>query len=610
VGENNPNNLSGQPQVSYGMSNPAVHSLTDFQHVPGGGATNANDKYCKIVGGQPTCPVAGYAAGGPGYENDSLLDRYQAKAGLTRFIQGWGHHVAKAGIEFEYLSYNDKTAYTGGDAYGESSSGHYWYDSRQFGTLTGPDQFHQFDYYQSKSTESTVGGYIQDSWQIFDKVTLNAGVRYDAQFVNGADGRTGINLPNQWSPRVGFVWDPTHEGKAKLFGNFARFYETVPLDIADRTFPGQVENLAYKYSSTSGASPYCNPLTQGRVGQACQSHSTISPDIVNTGSFSPTHLYSPYSSETDPIDPDLHPQSSDEFVVGGEYEVFESAIVGVSYTHRYQNYVVEDMSNDESQTFFIGNPGYGIAKNFPKATRNYDAVSFYFNKAFGHEWLATASYTISSLRGNWAGLENSGTNAQLDPNINGDFDLRSLLPNRAGPLPGDRTHAIKLFGAKDFTLPGNWVVQLGAAFSARSGDPTNYLGAHVLYGSGEVYILPRGSGERLPWVFDVDGNINAGYRISKDSTITIGMNVFNIFDFQAVTARDENFTFAPVLPIPNGKVSDIAGCRGDSATGKCPLVDPSNGNAPFAKASYNKNFGQPTAYQSPREFRFTARVTF
>ncbi len=62
VGANNPSNLSGQPQVIWDRTDPSEHSITDFQHVPGGG-----DKYCTLVNGQPTCPVGGYAAGGPGY---------------------------------------------------------------------------------------------------------------------------------------------------------------------------------------------------------------------------------------------------------------------------------------------------------------------------------------------------------------------------------------------------------------------------------------------------------------------------------------------------------------------------------------------------------------
>jgi hypothetical protein len=44
--------------------------------------------------------------------------------------------------------------------------------------------------------------------------------------------------------------------------------------------------------------------------------------------------------------------------------------------------VIEDMSRDEASTYFIGNPGYGIAKDFPKATRVYDAVIVYLDKRF------------------------------------------------------------------------------------------------------------------------------------------------------------------------------------------------------------------------------------
>src|SRR5690348_18025218 len=55
----------------------------------------------------------------------------------------------------------------------------------------------------------------------------------------------------------------------------------------------------------------------------------------------------------------------------------------------------------------------------------YDAVTVYFTKAFSSNWLANVSYTASSLRGNLAGLYRPET-AQLDPNINSDFDLKSL----------------------------------------------------------------------------------------------------------------------------------------------------------------------------------------
>ena len=69
------------------------------------------------------------------------------------------------------------------------------------------------------------------------------------------------------------------------------------------------------------------------------------------------------------------PQSSDEFVVGGEYEVLANTRIGATYTRRDLNSVIEDMSRDDGNTYFIGNPGQGFATDFPKPVRNYDAVT-------------------------------------------------------------------------------------------------------------------------------------------------------------------------------------------------------------------------------------------
>src|SRR5262249_26239640 len=157
--------------------------------------------------------------------------------------------------------------------------------------------------------------------------------------------------------------------------------------------------------------------------------------------------------------------------------------------------------------------------------------------------LAQASYTLSYLRGNWAGLFRPET-GQLDPNINSDFDLRSLLPNRDGPLPGDSTHRFQIYGAKDFILPSDLDITVGLTWRSASGQPLSYLGSHLLYGPGEVFILPRGAAGRLPWTHTIDPHLGFGVRLSKDAHLQISMDIFNLFNFQAVTARDPQFTTA------------------------------------------------------------------
>ena len=293
-------------------------------------------------------------------------------------------------------------------------------------------------------------------------------------------------------------------------------------------------------------------------------------------------------------------------MLGAEYEVIPSGRLGLSYTHRYINHVIEDLSSDEAASFYIGNPGYGMASSFPKARRDYDAVSLYFEKNWKREWLAQGSYTVSWLRGNYAGLYRP-ENLQLDPNMNSTYDLESLVDNADGPLPGDHRHQLKLFGAKQFSLPKGMAITTGIGYRGRSGGPTNYFGAHSLYGAKEVLVLPRGAGERTPWVHSIDPHVGYAVDITKDSTFEIAVDVFNVFNFQAVTRVDEVFTTQSVLPIRNGSRGDIAGCK-DPARGACNM-ETSDGST-LSPDQVNANHGNPIAYQEPLTVRFGARLTF
>jgi hypothetical protein len=310
------------------------------------------------------------------------------------------------------------------------------------------------------------------------------------------------------------------------------------------------------------------------------------------------------------VDPALRPQSSDEIVAGGEYEIIPDGRLGLTYVHRTMNHVVEDMSRDEAITYFIGNPGYGLATDFPKAVRDYDAVSFHFSKAFSDQWMAQASYTLSRLYGNYAGLYRPET-GQIEPNVNTDFDLISIIENRTGPLPGDRTHQLKLYGARELVLNSATSLSVGLSYRTRSGAPINYYASHVFYGADEVFVLPRGSGGRLPWTHDVDGHLGFTYKLGKDSAITFLVDVFNLFNFAQAVAVDQRLTDTDLRPYvpPAGKNPEEVICiSGRDPNCVTPLVTTSGDR--FDVAEVNPNFKKVTAYQPPRTFRFGAKVSF
>ena len=580
--------LAGVPLVVYRRNTPGRHSIADFEAVPSeAGCDPAGTDEARL------CPVTTYNLGGPDFIDESFLNRYQAKAKITSLFEAAGHHVLKVGLDFEQMQYDHLKAYSGGQRYRESTGGTSFFDLRQYGYLTGPDEHFIQNAQRASSTSSTIGGFIQDSWSIVDKITLNIGLRYDAQYIFGDDGNLGLALPNQWSPRIGVIYDFTQAGRSKIYANYARYYESVPLDMADRAFPGERQISSNHIAAT------CDPSDINQHYNECQQDSNRR---VLNGAYDPNQKWVATGSDAVPVDPDISAQSSDEIVVGGEFEILPNGRIGASYTKRWMNNVIEDMSRDEAATYFIGNPGQGIAEDFPEAVRDYDAVTVYFQKSFSDTWLAQVSYTASFLRGNWAGLFRPES-GQLDPNINSDFDLQSLLPNREGWLPGDRRHQLKIYGAKDFPITKEFGINVGLTYRTRSGEPLSVVGSHALYGAREVYIIPRGDGERLPWIHDIDTHLGVGFNLAKDSVLTVGVDIFNLFGFQGVTGREEQYTLEDVLPIPNGTKESIAA----GGPGGIQKVD----GTPFVQETdRNPNYDKPTRYQPPRTIRLGAKVTF
>ncbi len=204
-----------------------------------------------------------------------------------------------------------------------------------------------------------------------------------------------------------------------------------------------------------------------------------------------------------------------------------------------------------------------------------------------------ANYTWSYLRGNYSGLYRPDAN-QLAPNVTSDFDLISMMQNKEGPLPLDRTHAIKVFGAREFVFSPTASLDVGLSYRGTSGAPINVVGTHYLYGAGNSFILPRGSGGRLPWVHNVDAHVGVNYKLGRGLTGTLSLDSFNLFNFQAVTSVDQNYTFDNIDAVAGGKPADLENVRNR------------DGNAP----ALNANYGKALSYQTPRSIRFGARLSF
>ena len=578
-------------------------SLNDpsLQQICGNTQTAGNGK----TYGYNACRDAGYTQGGSPLIRNVTEDRIQAKLVFTYFWNALGHQTIKAGGDIEWTAYQNRTGYSGDDfyyGYGSPNAPSPYLDLRALGYLSGPDVPNFTQYQDQKPTAVLPGAFIQDSWNIMDKVTVNVGVRWDSEYMYDQNGSLALALNNQWSPRIGVIWDPTYQGKSKIYASYALYYEAVPLDLADRSLIGNEFISAFHGNCINPA------VTGQRCSNGLPSLQAGGPGFAGAPGVGPNQYWYAISADKELIDPNITPQTTDEVSVGAEYEIFPNARLGVNYTHRGLSRLIEDYSNNQAVSYVLGNPGFGIASNFVLPQRTYNGYTVSLTKTFADHWQAQVSYTYITLNGNVDGLFRP-QDGQLDPNINSTYDLPQFLINGSGPLSADNQNRIKAFGSYQFVFTSTVGLTLGAAYTGYSGAPISALGGDLLYGGNVVFIIPRGSYGRLPWVHQFDLHATVDIGLGGDMHLSIGADCFNVLGLQTVTAVDQSW----VYPTNTAVAAEPGATPAQLKTN--PLKNPATGatyitTGPTPPSVLNTNYGHATAYQAPRTFRFLARFTF
>jgi Carboxypeptidase regulatory-like domain/TonB dependent receptor-like, beta-barrel len=166
----------------------------------------------------PAVSIAGVAtfgtmAGSPTARRNNL---WEAADNLSHQS---GAHALRAGVDFLY---NDTTI-----TYPRSLRGSYTFSSMAnflSGMYNNSGFTQTFGNSVAAQTNPNVGMYVQDEWRVSPSVTLNAGVRYDLQFLKSI-----ATDKNNLSPRVGFAWSPGKDRRTVVRGSFGLFYDRVPL---------------------------------------------------------------------------------------------------------------------------------------------------------------------------------------------------------------------------------------------------------------------------------------------------------------------------------------------------------------------------------------------
>ncbi|HEY4055730.1 MAG TPA: TonB-dependent receptor [Kofleriaceae bacterium] len=644
--------------------------------------TGGNDPYPFVT----NCPMStvSYAIGGPGSIRHDTEDRRMARASITQRGKLLGTHELKGGLDLEDDLKTTARFYSGG-AYITNAVATGQVDIQRWVKLAGPNEDPSgFDHmchtpamggatgmsgtrdvacdYIGGTIDSPgalVGGetvnwaaFLRDSWRPVPNVTVNLGMRYEEQRLRYANtvigtedelsgaprGKNAMTLTGNWAPRLGLIWDPTEEGRSKIYTSWGRYFESIPMDINDRSFGGEV-SYTQTFNSRASNQPCgaANMSLGGADGMNClDSTAAAQREVLNGG-------------KGVLVAPGIGAQYMDEILLGGEYMLGEDLKVGAVYQHRTLGRVIEDVSTDGAQSYIIANPGEWsesqqraletrIAKEtdmdtksrlqqqlalfkgirtFDKPTRDYDAIQLTIERRFIDHLSLRASYTYSRVFGNYPGSV-SYDNGQIDPNISSQYDLIELLSNRAGKLPQDRPHSLKLDASYDFRIGKKSAFVVGTRGRLISGAPRNALGAHYLYGPDESFLLPRGILGRSAAEHGIDIHLGFSHSFSKDpkvpgTTAEIYVDIFNLYNNQGTFSTDD--TYAPSVRLDsNGSgaaannVNPISGgTYEDLIWAKALDVNGNETNNPTAR---NPNFGRTASRYAPASARFGFRVTF
>ena len=345
---------------------------------------------------------------------------------------------------------------------------------------TAADRWEAVTFLQDVTVRNRVlSAYVQDSWDATRSLTVNAGLRWDGQFLIDQTGAVGQRLIDQVQPRFGLVYRPGGSGRDKVFAHAGRFYQQLPLYWSTLALAGFDQRIEFfSMDPVDGGAPD-SATVFARAGE------------IRGG--------------VDGLDGEYH----DEFVVGYERAVGEATSVSVRGIRRDLGRSVTSAFRPD-RTFSGGNPGYGPLDHLPPSRREYTAFEATARHR-GQRVSGLASYVWSRNEGNYPGLLAADAGGLRGGSFGPNNDMGSYFPvqaaNAAGPLPNDRPHVFKAFASADA-----WSgLGIGASLVVSSGTPVSEFGRVPGGFNTPLFLAPRGSEGRTPTVWDLGVRVRYGF---------------------------------------------------------------------------------------------------
>jgi outer membrane receptor for ferrienterochelin and colicin len=457
----------------------------------------------------------------------------------------------------------------------------------QFTVTVGPPSEWGYEVF---SRDRRQYAFIEDKWQVSDRLTLNLGVRYDHQSQTP-------NSKDDFGPRFGFAWDARGSGRTVVRGGVGRFfaYPPVVLDLtlqqnAVRTrFPTITVNETHALAGTV-LRPDMITDSEGNPGVAQLSAAgqaairQLRDQILAGGSYNPN----PWVDSADRQLPYTWSWS-----VGVNHQLFGNAAIAVDY--------VANASRDQLGVIDLNEPvnrvrpGIGVidptgtlipsearATNFARVLQvqtsplfdgDYKSMQVSFVKRMANRWSGRLAYTVQ--RSNYVGLGNpDARRVWLDTDPRVDY----------GRFTSDRTHVFAASGTVNV-----WrTLNVATVISAISGSPINETIGSDANNDNDTNDRPiRGINDLvMPIRSEVD---------------SAGRAIINGLEGPGSFLVDVSFRYQ--LPVSVGIDGVDLFYDIFNVLNRRNLVAPSGNRATSA-------FMVPTAAQFPRQMQFGVRVRF
>ncbi len=516
----------------------------------------------------------GTASGSPVGRYDRL---YEVVDNLSRQI---GPHSLRVGADFLF---NDLTI-----TFPMSNRGSYSFSSLanfQKGIYSTYTQ--TFGNFVVPQTNPNFGMYAQDEWKVNPRLTINAGVRYDLQWLKAIT----LDTKNV-SPRIGFAYSPSQAHGTVIRGSFGLFYDRVPLRALSNALESDGNGTAITANTLASLS-----LSYGQSG------APVFPNIV-TG-YTALTLPPTLRLSLSTMDPNMKNAHALQGSLEVDQQISATSNLAVAYQHiRGEDILIDVNLNTPTCSSAVDpidlcRPNQAIGNNkqyYPGADSYFDALTVSYNLRPVRYGSFRLSYTWSKAIDDVSYAFFSGPVNNYDPgedrSISDDNQKHRVvvdgtLHTALGPandLVGKLTHGFQLGGTLTYYSGFPFNITNGVTDLQTTSERPCLVVASLCSSALPGTMISRNAGMGFP-SFTINTRLSRTFSLGERFKLQGLAEAFNL-----VNTRNDLF--------PSGSLG---------STCSYPSLTPTPGNSACVVPS---TFGQPTNSADPRSIEFAAKLIF